>query len=191
MLSTEFKWNAEQYFNISLVLEFGFWMANLIFLSIFFELLRDHVCVFFWIYSQLWNYNVIALKWPKVPLMGMNYNGKYQERHWALFGMQLCFCPGLSFAKGSIRVSLNQTLCWIASLYSSMHWSVKGEQKSLLLESYGPLRRETFYFIVFNSTNGKMPRGTDPSLFSQNVFHASSLASPVRAPLIIKANSLF
>ena len=166
-------------------------MANLTFISIFYEWLRNHACVFFQIYSQLWNYNVIALKCFKVPLTEMNDNGKHQERHWALFGMRLCFCLGLSFANGSIRVSLNQTLCWMASLHSSIHSSVKGEQKAPLLESCGPLRRAAFYFIVFNSTNGKSAIWIDPLLFSCNVFHASSLVPPIRAPSNIKTNSLF
>lgn len=79
MLSIEFKWNSKQYFNISLALEFGFWITNLDVKSytffIFFELLRNCACTFFQIYSQPWNYNVIALKWSKVPLMEMNYDG--------------------------------------------------------------------------------------------------------------------
>lgn len=112
------------------------------------------VCVFFWTYSQLWNYNVIALKQPKVPIMGMNYNGKYQERHWALFGMQLCFYLGLSFASGSIRISLNQPL--LHSKFTCIHalTSPRRVESSTLAELWPPWEKRSF-LLVLNSTNGR------------------------------------
>lgn len=107
------------------------------------------LCVFFKIYSQLWNYNVIALKRSRVPLMGMNYNGKYQERLWALFGKQLCFYLGLSFANGPIRVSLNQSLLDSKFTFTNVLTSQRSVESSTWVEPWPPWERRSFLLSSF------------------------------------------